>query len=265
MEIIKKILRGLNIFSTNVFGSFMVIKRFLIALIGILSYSRMNLVNHLHIEGTEHLENLPERNVIFLSNHQTYFADVIAFYHIFCSVKWGFKNSINNPIYLLMPRVRMFFIAAEETMKSGFLPKLFAYAGAVTVKRTWRSEGQNVDRNLDMDGTEKIKQALSDGWLVSFPQGTTSPFAPIRKGTAHIIKNYQPIVVPVIINGFRRAFDKKGLFFRKKGTVMTVKFKEAILFDFNAPVEDILEIVKKSLEQEVVLTDVKKFKGLKWK
>jgi hypothetical protein len=33
-------------------------------------------------------------------------------------------------------------------------------------------------------------------------QGTTKSFKPVRKGTAHIIKEHRPIVVPIIIDGF---------------------------------------------------------------
>ena len=33
--------------------------------------------------------------------------------------------------------------AAKETMESGLLPKILAYAGAITVERTWRAVGRN--------------------------------------------------------------------------------------------------------------------------
>ena len=56
--------------------------------------------------------------VLFVSNHQTYFADVIAYLHVFCSVKWNFRNDISNPVYLLNPVTNTSFIAAQETMKS---------------------------------------------------------------------------------------------------------------------------------------------------
>ncbi|MFX8079018.1 hypothetical protein ABTK74_19730, partial [Acinetobacter baumannii] len=88
----------------------------------------------------------------------------------------------------------------------------------LTVKRTWRAKGEEVNRNRDESDTQKIDQALNKSWVITFPQGTTKPFAPGRKGTAHIIKNNQPIVVPVVINGFWRAFSKTGLSFKKKGS-----------------------------------------------
>ena len=70
---------------------------------------------------------------------------------------------------------------------------------------------------MNPNDTENIKIALEDGWVITFPQGTTRSFKPVRKGTAHIIKQHKPIVVPIVIDGFRRSFDRKGLFVKKKG------------------------------------------------
>src|SRR5207302_4212265 len=67
----------------------------------------------------------------------------------------------------------------------------------------------------------------SDLWVITFPQGTTKPFAPGRRGTAYIIKHCKPIVIPVVIQGFWRAFNKKGLKFKKKGTLLSVTFKRS--------------------------------------
>jgi 1-acyl-sn-glycerol-3-phosphate acyltransferase len=121
--------------------------------------------------------------------------------------------------------------------------------GALTVKRTWRAEGQEVRRGLDPSDTRKITQALEKNWVITFPQGTTKPFAPGRKGTAYIIKQNQPIVVPVIINGFWRAFNKKGLKFKKRGSLLSVKFKEPLVIDFDLPSEVILDQVMDAIEQ----------------
>lgn len=233
------------------FGNIVLLKRILISFVGALTYSRFNVVNFMKIQGTQHLFGLPKNGVLFLSNHQTYYADVISFYHIFCSVKWRFYNTIRYPVYLLSPRVGVYYVAAEETMKnSGFIPKLLSYAGAVTVKRSWRAQGQNVQRSVDTSAQENIGKALGDGWLVSFPQGTTSPFAPVRKGTAHLIKEYNPIIVPVAINGFRRAFDKKGLFYKKRGVNLSVKFGKPVRFNPDDSVEDIVAAVEGLLEHD---------------
>jgi 1-acyl-sn-glycerol-3-phosphate acyltransferase len=187
--------------------------------------------------------------VLFVSNHQTYFADVITFLHIFCAVKWRKENKLGIPYYLLNPFTNVYYVAAEETMKGSFLSRIFSLAGAITVKRTWRANGEEVQRNVDTADTSKINEALSDSWVITFPQGTTKPFAPGRKGTAHIIKQNRPIVVPVVINGFWRAFTKKGLSFKKKGSLLSVKFKEPLNIDYNDSVDNILEKVMDAIEQ----------------
>ncbi len=64
---------------------------------------------------------------------------------------------------------------------------------------------------VDMSEVENIIKALDNGWVITFPQGTTSAFAQGRKGTAKLVKQQRPIVIPIKINGFRRAFDKKDL------------------------------------------------------
>jgi 1-acyl-sn-glycerol-3-phosphate acyltransferase len=85
--------------------------------------------------------------------------------------------------------------------------------------------------------------------VITFPQGTTKPFAPGRKGTAYIIKHCRPTVIPVVISGFWRAFNKKGLKFKKKGTLMTVTFKPALNINYDAPAEEILAQVMDAIEQ----------------
>lgn len=197
----------------------------------------------------ENLKNLPNRRVLFVSNHQTYFADVITFIHIFCANMWGKTNRLGLPYYLLWPFTRIKYVAAEETMKSNWLTKIFTLAGALTVKRTWRAEGGEVRRGLDPGDTRKIERALDNNWVITFPQGTTKPFAPGRKGTAFIIKQTRPIVVPVVISGYWRAFNKKGLKFKKKGTKLSVTFKAPLEIDYEASTESILEKIMDSIEQ----------------
>lgn len=219
------------------------------ALVGAITYPGLYLINKLQINGMEKLQLLPKQNVLFVSNHQTYFADVITFLHIFCAVSWRKKYNLGVPYYLLWPFTRVKYVAAEETMKSSFISKLFTLAGALTVKRTWRTEGTEVRRNLDPSDTRKIERALRNNWVITFPQGTTKPFAPGRKGTAFIIKQTRPIVVPVVISGFWRAFNKKGLKFKKKGTLLSVTFKDPLDIDYNEPTEKILEKVMDAIEQ----------------
>ncbi len=139
--------------------------------------------------------------------------------------------------------------AAEETMKKNWLSRLFKWAGAITVKRTWRKEGKEVQRGLDPGDTRKITRALENNWVITFPQGTTKPFAPGRRGTAFIIKHNHPIVIPVMISGFWRAFNKKGLTFKKKGSLLSVQFKEPMKINYDDSIDIILENVMDAIEQ----------------
>ena len=225
------------------------VRKLVYLLVGAASYPGLAIINKLSISGTEHLKNLPREKVLFVSNHQTYFADVITFLQIFCAVKWGKMNRLGVPYYLLNPFTRVNYVAAEETMKGSLISRLFLLAGGLTVKRTWRAEGKEVRRGLDPSDTRKITRALEKNWVITFPQGTTKPFAPGRKGTALIIKQVKPIVIPVVINGFWRAFNKKGLKFKKKGSLLSVTFKAPLEIDYEAPAEVILSQLMDAIEQ----------------
>ncbi len=226
-----------------------IVRKLVYAIVGAVSYPGLTIINRLQITGTEHIRDLPKKNVLFVSNHQTYFADVITFLHIFCAVKWGKENRLGIPYYLLNPFTNVYYVAAEETMRGSFISRLFTLAGALTVKRTWNPEAKEKRRGLDPSDTRKITRALKDNWVITFPQGTTKPFAPGRKGTALIIKQTRPVVVPVVINGFWRAFNKKGLKFKKKGSLLTVQFKEPLQIDYDAPADVILNVLMQSIEQ----------------
>ena len=73
-------------------GESQFVRKFVYAIVGVVTYPGLMILNKLKISGTENIENLPRKNVLFVSNHQTYFADVITFLHIFCAVKWRKRN-----------------------------------------------------------------------------------------------------------------------------------------------------------------------------
>ena len=114
-------------------AEYKVVRKIVYAIVGIFSYPGLMIVNKLKISGTEHIANLPKKNVLFVSNHQTYFADVITFLHIFCAIKWRKENRLGIPYYLLNPFTSVYYVAAEETMKSTWISRLFTLAGAITV------------------------------------------------------------------------------------------------------------------------------------
>ena len=222
----------------------------LIRYLGVLTHRRYRGFNELRIEGSEIIKNLPDRNVLFVSNHQTYFADVVAMFHVFNASLHGRIDSIKNVGYLWNPKLNMYYIAAKETMKAGWLPRVLAYAGSVSIERTWRSGGEDVQRQVKMSDISNISVALNDGWVVTFPQGTTTPFKPLRRGTAHIIKQHKPVVVPIVIDGFRRSFDKKGLLIKKKGILQSMVIKPPLEIDYeNDSMDQIIEQLEHAIEQ----------------
>jgi 1-acyl-sn-glycerol-3-phosphate acyltransferase len=186
---------------------------------------------------------------LFVSNHHTYFADVITFLHIFCAVSWGKKKGLGIPYYLLWPFVKVRYVAAETTMKSTLLARIFTLAGAITVKRTWNAQSGEVRKGLEAGDTRSITRALKENWIITFPQGTTTPFAPGRKGTAFIIKHDKPIVVPVVINGFSDTFSKNGLKIKKWLSKLEVTFKEPMVINYEDSTEVILHQVMTAIEQ----------------
>ncbi len=233
----------------DIFGKPIFLKKIAIRVIGLISYPGINWFNKTEVKGSEILKTLPERNVIIISNHQTYFADVMAFFHVIQASLNGKPNTTRYPGFLRKLKTNINFVAAVETMKSGLLPKFMALAGAIEVSRTWRKDGKNVKRKLNKGDVSAINKALNNGWVISFPQGTTKPFAPGRKGTAYILKELQPVVIPVKIDGFRRAFDKKGMFFKKKKTTLKIQFQNILEIDYDKPIDEIMEIIMDSIGQ----------------
>ncbi|WP_372473373.1 lysophospholipid acyltransferase family protein [Capnocytophaga sp. ARDL2] len=234
------------------FGNIIYLKKWLIRIFGFLTHRRYKGFNSLQIEGSEIIRELPENGVLFISNHQTYFADVVAMFHVFNASLKGRRNNIKNIFYIWNPKLNIYFVAAKETMKAGLLPRILSLVGAITVERTWRDKGKDLEekKQINPNDTENIKKALDDGWVITFPQGTTKSFSPIRKGTAHIIKQHKPIVVPIVIDGFRRSFDKKGIFMKKKGILQSFVIKELLKIDYeDDSVEDIIEKIEYAIEQ----------------
>ena len=240
----------MGIFKRNPFGHIILVKKWLIRILGVLSHRRFNQFNKLKIEGSEVIKSLPENKVLFISNHQTYFADVTAMIHVFNASLSGRVDSIKNVGYLWQPKMNLYFVAAKETMKSGLLPRILAYAGSISIERTWRDKGEDINRQVKMSDISSIGKALDDGWVITFPQGTTTPYKPIRRGTAYIIKKYKPIVIPIVIDGFRRSFDKRGISIKKKNILQSMEIKKPLDIDYdNDSIESIIEKIEYAIEQ----------------
>ncbi|MEZ5360011.1 MAG: lysophospholipid acyltransferase family protein [Candidatus Zixiibacteriota bacterium] len=239
----------LAVFKKDPLGRIACIKWLVTFVMGAVTYIFLRFCNKITISGTEILHALDNRDVLFVSNHQTYFVDVIAMYHTFNSAHWGFKDHINVPLYLLAPRLNNYYVAAEETMKAGLIPKILANVGSVSIQRTWRDKGQSVNRQVRFADITNIGLALNDGWVITFPQGTTQPGAPGRRGVTLIVKKYKPIVVPIVIDGFGEAFQKKNILPRKLFGHIKLRIKEPLELDSNEDADTILARIMAAIEQ----------------
>ncbi|MHB8798605.1 MAG: lysophospholipid acyltransferase family protein [Thermoanaerobaculia bacterium] len=169
-------------------------------------------LNDVKAEGAELLKALPRKNVVFLSNHQTYFTEAIALYDLLYIVH-GFPYQD--------PHLR--FSAATETMKKNILTKVLTYAGGVTFRRSFREAGREVNRPVDLEGISKVEEAIATGWLLHFPTGTTQKHAPIRPGMAQLLHRTKPIAVPMRVDGFREMLLHKQ-FPGRTGKKATIRF-----------------------------------------
>jgi 1-acyl-sn-glycerol-3-phosphate acyltransferase len=150
------------------------------------------ILNDVHVEGDEVLPELPRRNVVFLANHQTYFLEAVTFFDL---VYVRHQMPLEDPV--------LRFSAAEETMKKNLLTKLMALAGGVTFRRSFREGGVDVKRAVDLEGVERVEEAIREGWLLHFPAGTTRKGAPLRAGVSRLLHRTQAVALPVRVDGFR--------------------------------------------------------------
>ncbi|MCB0446527.1 MAG: 1-acyl-sn-glycerol-3-phosphate acyltransferase, partial [Gelidibacter sp.] len=158
----------MGLFKRNPFGHILFIKKWLIRVLGAMTHRRFRGFNELQIDGSEIIRGLPDTNVLFISNHQTYFADVVAMFHVFNASLSQRDDNIKNIGYLWNPKLNIYYVAAKETMKAGLLPKILAYVGSISIERTWRAEGQDVNRQVKMSDISMIGKALDDGWVITF-------------------------------------------------------------------------------------------------
>ena len=231
----------------NIFGQYLLIKRALIRTIGVITHRTFN-NKRFDIKGTSLLSEIPNNNVLFISNHQTYFYDVIAMLHVFNASVNGRRDSLKNILYLLKPKSNIYFIAALETMKTSLITKILSYAGSILIKRTWREAGKEINRNIRGEDFENIIKALNDGWVITFPRGTTDNSKRVRSGTAHIIKAANPIVIPVNIDGFGEVFEKNSLKIKNKNKSFSIKFRNPLNFDDNQSIESITNQIEKIID-----------------
>ena len=139
----------MKLFKKDIFGNPHLIKRWVIRLAGVITHRRFRGINNLKISGTNHILGLPHQNVLFISNHQTYFADATAIIHVINAALSGRNNTIKNISYIWKPKMNLYFIAAKETMRDGFIPRILSFAGSIPIERTWRDGGKDIKREVN--------------------------------------------------------------------------------------------------------------------
>jgi 1-acyl-sn-glycerol-3-phosphate acyltransferase len=233
----------------DVLGQPVLLKRAIMTAVSLSFYPVFRWLHPLTVIGAERLTKLPPSGVLFVSNHQTYFTDAIAMHQVFSATLAGLAGVSGDPRYILKPHTRMCYVAAKETMASGWIPRILAYGGGICVSRSWKEGETHLQRGADLTGFANIGRALSQGWVINFPQGTTRPFAPPRPGVAHMIRTFRPVVVPVVVEGFREAFGKTGLAVWRPRRAVSVHFKAPLHLDPDAPPDQLLETIMASIEQ----------------
>ncbi|MDO9275587.1 MAG: 1-acyl-sn-glycerol-3-phosphate acyltransferase, partial [Lutibacter sp.] len=71
-----------------------------------------------------------------------------------------------------------------------------------------------------------------------------------RRGTAHIIKTVKPIVNRIVIDGYRRAYEKKGLLIKNRNELQSMVIKKPIEIDYeNDTIDEIVKKIEFGIEQ----------------
>ncbi len=236
-------------FKRDITGTLVFVKKLMIFFIGVATYPILKWLNNTKFEGQNHIPKGPLTNILFVSNHQTYFIDVMVLYTAVISRGTASSCPLNGPGYIFRPSANIYYVAAQETMRSGLVARLLEMAGSVSIERTWRQAGEDVKKQVKLTEISSIGNALKSGWVITFPQGTTTPFVPGRRGTAHLIKKFKPTVIPVVINGVNEAFHRKSVKIKKTGVDISVRFKEPLKIDYDDSAQDILAQIMDSIEQ----------------
>ena len=119
------------IIKKDLFDNPLFLKKILIIIIGLLTHNKFYRIKKVNINGTENIPKNKKNNVLFISNHQTYFLDAIGIIHVLNSTINGNKDNIDNLSYIFKPKLNTYYLAAKETMKSGILPKILSYTGYI--------------------------------------------------------------------------------------------------------------------------------------
>ncbi len=168
------------------------------------------------------LENIPERNVLFVSNHQGY-ADI--------PVILGFVPKLKG------------IVAKIEMKKAPIMSIWMTRMGCLFLDRSSMRQSMQ----MILNGIEMLKSGKT---LVIFPEGTRSKsnhLGEFKKGSLQLAVKSGAPVVPVTISGSYKMFEEKGGI---RPATIKVTVHPPIYMDNLSPEEkkNLAEIVKKIIE-----------------
>jgi 1-acyl-sn-glycerol-3-phosphate acyltransferase len=226
--------------------------------LGLLTKKNLYKKGQLAIHNKEILKKLPDTNVLFLSTHTTYYMEAAAMLHSF----WYAKTDFEKDKYIMRkkPPVSHFNMVVEyksfkkekDSLWLSIITKLMNVVGTILVKR----EHTNTDvsdtsrKKFNIEAFKKMEKALNEGALIFFPQGTTKSKARIQSGTFKIIRENNPIIVPVVTKNFDIRYGKKGIFVNDHKETLNVTFKEPFQFPKDSTNEEMRVSLVKLLELE---------------
>ena len=192
-------------------------------------YPELEVKNNIEYDNVELLDSLPDKNVMFVSNHRTYVMDTAIIYR---------KMITSGKHSIWRPKTNISVLIAKETLDILPHKRLLEYSGCIPIKRQWRDGEEDRERGIDVAAVKKTLRALKDGWLLNFPTGTTNPEAYVRPGTASYVKKTKPVVVPVHLDGVYECFGQKGIkSLNNTPQELKVIFKDPLDIDYSDPQE----------------------------
>lgn len=172
-------------------------------------------------------ENIPKRtkNILFASNHTSYGFDSF-FIGIMACVPRAFFRGFYLPYHPT---------AYEHYYANKLLTFLCAEMRCIPVKRKWKREGGLTEKagEFDNEGMDKSIEALREGLVIYFPEGTRSKDGTIgegKPGAGMLPYETRATVIPVRIENVDKLW-KKGAKFITMGLNLKVTYGKPIYMD----------------------------------
>jgi 1-acyl-sn-glycerol-3-phosphate acyltransferase len=172
-------------------------------------------------------ENLPKqhKNVVLMSNHLSY-----AFDSLFIAIVGYFPGAILDGFYSPYHPT-----AYEHYSKNKLITFMGSHLRCIPVKRKWKNsfnEDEKTER-FDIEGFNLCANALREGMIVHFPEGTRSKDGQIgegRPGAGRLPYETKATVIPVRISGLEKILPK-GAKFPKWGNKLTISYGKPVFLD----------------------------------